>query len=126
MKEDNMFKIENDTIKVTRATKGVIELSIDDYTFNDGDTIEFRIYNKKKLNEPPVMTKEIKVTQACTSVDIELTCEDTDIGEPINKMVEYWYEIELNDEQTIIGFDDITGPKILELYPKGVEEDDQI
>ena len=121
-----MFKIENDTIKVTRATKGVIEFSIDDYTFNIGDTIEFRIYNKKKLNEPPVMTKEIKVTQACTSVDIELTCEDTDIGEPINKMVEYWYEIELNDEQTIIGFDDINGPKILELYPKGVEEDDQI
>lgn len=35
-----MFKIENDIIKVTRATKGVIEFSIDGYTFNAGDTTD--------------------------------------------------------------------------------------
>ena len=39
-------------------------------------------------------------------------------------MVEYWYEIELNDEETVIGFDK-DGAKVLNLYPKGVEKDDQ-
>mgnify|MGYP003299861862 CR=1 FL=1 len=119
-----MFEIEDDVIRASRATKGVIEFSIEGYTFNIGDTIEFKVYEKKKLHELPVKTKEIKVTQAGPSIDIELTSKDTDIGEPSNKMVEYWYEIELNDEQTVKGFDK-EGPKILELYPKGVEDDDQ-
>lgn len=119
-----MFKIVNDVFKVTRATKGVIELSLDDYTFKVGDTIEFRIYGKGQLDKPPVKTKEITVNEAGPSVDIELSCDDTNIGEPSNKKVIYWYEIELNDEMTVVGFDE-KGPKIFELYPKGVEEDDQ-
>lgn len=117
-----MFKIIDDVIHITRASEAVIELQIDDYTFSIGDTIELRIYEKNGLNKPPVKTKEIEVTQAGSSIDIELTCEDTDIGNPINKVTDYWYEIELNDKQTIIGYDE-NGAKILKLYPKGVEED---
>lgn len=119
-----MFKIIDDVIHTSRASEGVIELQIEDYTFSIGDTIELRIYEKNGLNKPPVKTKQIEVTQAGTSIDIELTCEDTDIGDPVNKVVDYWYEIELNDKQTIIGYDE-NGAKILKLYPKGVEEDDQ-
>lgn len=119
-----MFDVENDVIHVTRHTKGVIELSIPGYEFKNGDTIEMRIYEKKGLDKLPVKTIEKEVLEDGPILNIELTCEDTDIGDPDNKVVEYWYEIELNDEETIIGFDK-NGAKILNLYPKGVEKDDQ-
>ena len=119
-----MFKIENNTMHITRCNKGTIELVIPGYTFAVGDTVELRIYEKKGLDKPPIKTKEIEVTKPGASLDIHMTCEDTDIGTPDNKMVEYWYEVELNDEQTVIGFDDDTGAKILNLYPKGVEDDE--
>ena len=119
-----MFEVENNVIHVSRATKGVITLGIPGYVFNVGDTIELRIYKKKGLDELPVKNIEKTVEEAGEYIDIVLTCEDTDIGEPVNKMVEYWYEIELNDEETVIGFDK-DGAKVLNLYPKGVEKDDQ-
>ena len=44
-----MFKIEEKNIYLTRGDSAIIELSIDDYTFEAGDKIEFRVYNKKKI-----------------------------------------------------------------------------
>ena len=119
-----MFEVENDTLHVSRATSGVIEFGIPGYEFKVGDTIELRIYEKKGLDKEPVKTIEKIVEEAGPTIDIELTCKDTDIGEPANKTVEYWYEIELNDKQTVVGYDK-DGPKIFNLYPKGVEKDDQ-
>ena len=55
------------------------------------------------------------------SVEIELTSDETRIGDYINKPVTYWYEIELNpnnNSTTIIGYDD-DGPKQFKLYPEG-------
>lgn len=118
-----MFKAEGDILKVTRANAGIIDFDIPGYTFQKGDTLEFRIYKEEGLNEPPLKTKEITVQEECTSVEIPLTCEDTNIGEPANEMIVYWYEIELNDEDTNMGYDE-NGPKILQLYPKGVENND--
>ena len=118
-----MFKIDGDTIHITRGDKGVIELTIDDYTFSVGDTVELRVYAKDGLNKLPVLAKEITVTEETETIDIELTSEDTRIGEMQNKAKEYWYEIELNDNQTVVGYDE-EGAKILMLYPEGVEADD--
>lgn len=119
-----MFKVEGDTIKVSRANKGTITFSIPGYTFQKGDTLEFRVYEKEGLDQLPLKTKEIKILQDCESVDISFTTEDMNIGDPANEMIEYWYEIELNDDDTVVGYDDETGAKILELYPKGVEKND--
>lgn len=116
-----MFWIEENTIHITRGDKGTIELSIDDYTFSLGDKIELRVYRKRELEKLPVLTKVIEVLEECTSVDIELTPQDTSLGEYINKPEDYWYEVELNDNQTVIGFDE-NGSKILRLYPEGKEE----
>ena len=46
--------------------------------------------------------------------------DDMKIGEMLNKQVEYWYEIELNNDETIIGYDD-DGAKKLILYPEGAD-----
>lgn len=118
-----MFAINGDTIYLTRGDKATINLSIEDYQFKVGDSIEFRVYNKKRLDEPPVLKKEITVEEGTDSISISLTAEETKIGTALNKTVTYWYEIELNDEQTIIGFDE-NGAKELILYPEGAEDND--
>lgn len=93
---------------------------IENYTFKVGDKVEFRVYDKKALNELPVLSKTVTLTEASESVSIELTSEETKLGEILNKPKEYWYEIELNDESTVIGYDE-NGAKILNLYPEGEE-----
>lgn len=118
-----MFKIDKDTIYLTRGDKAEIELSIDNYTFQINDTIEFRIYNKSKLNEKPIFEKKFIVNSNTDTVILTLLPSETKLGDLENKPIEYWYEIELNDEQTIIGYDEKGGKK-LKLYPEGAENDD--
>lgn len=122
-----MFKIDsNKTIHITRGDIGTIEFSImngqNPYTFTEGDIVRLGVFNKKNMNSL-VFQKDVQVTGSVTKVDIELTEEDTKIGDIINKPVEYWYEIQLNPDtepQTIIGYDDL-GAKVFKLYPEGIE-----
>lgn len=118
-----MFKIENDEIHLTRGDKCIIGLSIQDYIFKQGDYILFKIYRKKELNKESVLSKKVTVDAETTEVEINLTSEETRIGEPVNRAEEYWYEIELNGEQTVVCYDE-NGPKKLILYPEGVDADD--
>jgi hypothetical protein len=118
-----MQKIEETTIKLNRGDTLNINLTIKkedetDYLFEEGDKITFSIYNKGKLNEKAVLLKEINTTPGTTSVNIYCDSEETKIGELVNKPVDYWYEIELNDEYTILGYDD-KGAKLFKLYPEG-------
>lgn len=118
-----MFKIEKDIIHITRGDKATIELSIENYAFREGDTVLFKVYNKNSMNLAPVLKKEVLAKEQSDFLNIDLTSEDTKIGEPVNKPVEYWYEIELNGNQTIIGYDEL-GAKKLKLYPEGVDIND--
>ena len=118
-----MQRIEGSTIKLNRGDVMSMRLSLkmedgSDYTFQNGDKIVFSVYNKNKMDEEAVLLKEIVVDEQSESVDINLTSEETKIGELINKPVDYWYEVELNNEYTVIGYDD-DGAKILRLYPEG-------
>lgn len=113
-----MFKITNNQIEITRGDKCTIEFSIKDFEFGLGDVVYFRVYDRNKLNEEPVIDKEIAVQESTEKVDIVLTSQDTKIGTMKNKPVEYWYEISLNDNQTVIGYDE-DGPKLFILYPEG-------
>ena len=53
-----------------------------------------------------------------TTVEINLTAQDTKKFPLKNKAMTYWYDIYLNDTQTILGFDD-DGAKKLIVYPRG-------
>lgn len=116
-----MFKITDKTIEVTRGDSMAINFSIDNYTFDVGDTVEFRVYEKKGLENDPVIEKKIEVKEQTEVVRIEVPGLETKIGDIQNKPVTYWYEIELNDNSTIIGYDE-DGAKELILYPEGAEE----
>lgn len=116
-------KIDGTTIKINRGDKLEFSLSIQtdegtQYTFQQGDKVVFSIYNKNKMNDKAVLLKEVEATPNTTSLTISCTSEETKIGDLINKQIEYWYEIELNNEYTILGYDE-EGAKKLILFPEG-------
>lgn len=119
-----MFKIENKEIHLTRGDIACIEvkaLNTDgtEYTFQVEDVIRLNVVKKKDYSSI-ALQKDVVVTEPTTSVDINLTSEDTRIGDVINEQKEYWYEIELNPDtkpQTIIGHD-ADGEKLFILYPE--------
>ena len=117
-----MIKIKNNVISINRGDKNQsFEFSIstgeENYTFQVGDVIKFGVYNKKQLDKEAVLLKEITVAEQTEILTIMFTQEETTIGDLINKPVDYWYEIQLNDN-TIIGYDE-NGAKIFRLYPEG-------
>ena len=118
-----MQKIDGTTIKLNRGDVLNLTLTLktsdnSDYTFQANDKIVFSVYNKGKMTNDAVLLKEITVSEPSESVTINLSSQETKIGDLINKPVEYWYEVELNNQYTVIGYDD-TGAKILLLYPEG-------
>lgn len=121
-----MIKIDEEkTIHLTRGDTATIVVTAqnDDgsnYEFQKGDTLRLKVMSKKKVEEI-VLTKDIIIDSNKESVEIELTSDETRIGDYINKPVTYWYEVELNpnnNSTTIIGYDD-DGPKQFKLYPEG-------
>ena len=118
-----MQKISGTTIEINRGDVLAFSLTIKQsdgtsYSFIEGDKIIFSVYNKNKMNDKAVLLKEIEATPNTTNLTITCTSEDTKIGELINKPIEYWYEIELNNEYTVLGYDE-EGAKKLILYPEG-------
>ena len=126
-----MFKIDDETklIELTRGDLAGINLSIEDYTFRANDKIQLNIYNARRMNTEPVFTKEWVVPEATETFNIQLSSNDTKFGVMKSKPIDYWYEIQLNGNQTIIGFDDEInkdskkGEKIFRLYPEGYVEE---
>jgi len=120
-----MFKIINkNQILINRGDIGIIDLTIpiskeENYEFEQGDVITFAVYNTNSYQKDPIIYKEVIVEEdGQTVVTIELDAEDTKVGPVINMPAQYWYEIQLNKEQTILGFDD-KGPKMFILFPEG-------
>lgn len=121
-----MIKIDEEkTIHLTRGDSATIVVTAqnDDgsnYEFQKGDTLRLKVMSKKKVEEI-VLTKDIIIDSNKESVEIELTSDETRIGDYINKPITYWYEVELNPDNnstTIIGYDE-NGPKQFKLYPEG-------
>lgn len=120
-----MFKIEEKTIHISRGNKATIELKVpvddDYYEFQTNDKIALKIYEQKGLNKIYLKKIITDIKQASKTVDINIKASDSEIGDLENKPIAYWYEIVLNDEQTLIGYDD-EGPKEFILYPEGYDD----
>lgn len=116
-----MFKIEDGIIHCTRGDKGNINFSCPtgdgtNYIFQNGQIIIFKVYDPKDV-ENILIQKEVTIENDCSFVLIPLTSEDTTIGEYITKKKEYAYEISINDDMTVIGYDE-DGAKPFILYPE--------
>lgn len=96
------------------------------YTFVTGDLLRLKVFVKKNCADV-VLVKDFPVSAETDSVHIYLTGDDTKIGKPISKPVDYWYEVELNplsEPQTIIGYDE-DGAKVFKLLPEGADKEDE-
>ena len=125
-----MFKIEGTTISLTRGDRCTITLKVhpkesenEEFIFHTGDKVSFGVYGKKELEKPPILFKEILVDEPTNILNICLESSDTKVGPMLNKPIEYWYEIQLNYYQTIVGYDE-SGPKLFILYPEGEVSDE--
>ena len=119
-----MLRYDGDRIEITRGDACTITIKCtsdrDDDIFHVNDKIQFAVYKKKELNKQPVLYKEVTINQDTKIVDIPLSSSDTKIGEMSNKPIDYWYEIQLNKECTLVGYDR-NGEKVLRLYPEGAD-----
>lgn len=98
----------------------------EDYVFQLDDKISFVVVEKKGYTKTEVLRKDYTLrdlgyTEPSTMPEIILTEEDTKLFDLINKAKTYWYEISLNDNTTILGFDDEGGKKLI-VYPEADED----
>ena len=92
------------------------------------DKITFTVYDKKGYTKEEKFRKEYTIsdlgyTEPTTTPEIILTAEDTRVFDVINKRKVYWYDIVLNDETTLLGFDN-TGGKQFIVYPEFIESEE--
>lgn len=125
-----MFKIDKDdktTIKVTRGDKGSIRvvkrIKTEDGTseyepFYAGDEVIFSLKSNFGDNDV-ILRKTVRVTEDTNSVTFDFSRDDTTIEDLIGAPIKYQYDISINGDMTILGYDDETGAKYLVLYPEG-------
>ena len=115
-----MFKIVNNTFHVTRGDSGVITVKFKDgSTLPEGADVTFAVYRKNELDAEPVLFVRKSISSGETSVILLINSSDTfDIENPENGREEYWYELKIGPDNTVLGYDE-NGPKIFYLYPSG-------
>jgi hypothetical protein len=124
IKESNNMKInENKTIEINRGDRGTIVLKNKNGNFKVGDVLKFSILRKKDYNIV-VFQKRYVISEESNTFNIGLTSEDTRIGDIISKPVTYWYEIEYNGDNTILGYDS-KGAKKFILYPEAPNKEEE-
>lgn len=116
-----MLRIKNKNIYVNRGDAVNIQLACNNANFEPGNYVKFYIMTENDC-EDVLLTKTFNVTELTNTVDITLTSTETrSIGEAFKTGYKtYWYEVELNGENTLVGYDD-NGPKLFILYPEATE-----
>ena len=121
---DNMTK----KLEITRGDTLSLRLTAnlktgEEYIFKQGSIISFKITKPKEQNKI-IFEKSIEVDKDTNYVFLELTSNETKIGELNNEPISYWYEISLTDlndfVQTIIGYNE-NGPTLFILNPEAEE-----
>ena len=116
-----MLRIDKGNIYLTRGDILNLDVSITDsednpYTFTTSDILVFSV-KENYTDTTPLLRKNVTFDEETTVATIELTKEDTSIGDLINRPAKYVYDISLNGDQTVIGYDE-KGKKLFVLYPE--------
>lgn len=125
-----MFKIDAEdktTIKCTRGDKGniLVKKRKKDGSYEPfyPDDVVILSIKENFGDEEPLLRKKVKVTDKQDSVTFTLTKEDTKFGDLIASPIKLQYDISINDDMTILGYDDETGAKYFVLYPEGSSDE---
>lgn len=90
------------------------------YEFQAGDKISFVVMKKRGYTKQEILRKEFILEEATQAPEIVLTAEDTKNFELSNRPITYWYEITVNENMTVIGYDDEGASKLI-AYPESGE-----
>lgn len=103
-----MFKIIDKTIYCTRGDRVTINVKLkDDNIFNIGDRLKFSIVERKDYNKV-YFQKEFVILEEKNNFYMTLSEDDTRFYDVISKQKEFWYEIEYNGNNTVIGYEEYT------------------
>ena len=116
-----MYKVIDKNIYLNRGEKLSISVVNNSEPFKANDILKFSICKQGDYSTV-VFQKEFTVDEEASEVVLSFTAAETKIGEPIKSGEKtYWYEIELNDDQTLLGWDQ-NGPKLFVLWPEATTE----
>lgn len=92
------------------------------YEFQLDDKISFVVmpkkgYTKEETFRVDYTIRDLGYTKPTTTPEIVLTSRETKEFELLNKKKEYWYSITLNDDTTILGFDEDGAKKVI-VFPE--------
>lgn len=121
-----MFKIDsNYNMHLNRGDQCIIRLTNTDSTFQIGDTLAFSVMKKGNAGDI-IFQKFFTIDEECQTFDIVLTSEETRLGNIIKSgTVVYWYEIEYNGINTLVGYW-TDGPKEFILYPEAAYQEGSV
>lgn len=111
------------TLIHNRGSKGAIKLVASNTstgTFKANDEIKFSIVTEDDYGDV-VFQKKFIIPEDCTEFFLTFTNEEMRIGEIISDKVTYYYEIELNNDTTLLGAGR-KGHKKFILYPEAVNQ----
>lgn len=116
-----MMRIDNDNnIYITSGDKATIDIQIplDDgfYEFQTTDILYFTV-KKQYSDTQPVLRKILTFSEPTTTATFYLTSSDTNLSSLSNLPVQYVYDVSINEDQTIIGYDE-NGAKCFVVYPE--------
>lgn len=112
-----MYRIINKNIFLNRGDKITIRVANKTDVFRVGEYLKFYVCQEGNYNNV-LLEKRVDIDENTDIVDISLTSTETRIGDPLKTGSKtYWYEIELDGNTTLVGYDG-NGPKLFVLYPE--------
>jgi hypothetical protein len=114
-----MFKFKNNAFHVTRGDSGTISIAYEDGSLLPSSTICFRVYEKDGFDSDPIINIEESLSGNAQFHSLYIDSSQTmKFENPIGDKDEYWYELKLGPDKTVLGYDE-TGAKIFYVYPTG-------
>lgn len=110
------FNKEDKSIEINRGATGTLKVTNTKGSFSIGDKLKFSIVERGNYNNV-LFQKEYEITEESNIAYIQLKSEDTRFCDVISKEEIFWYELELNDSQTLIGYDSEKAKNFI-LYPE--------
>jgi len=121
-----MFIIDDKyNMHLNRGDRAIIRLTNTDSTFVAGDRLVFSVMKKNNAGDI-VFQKIFDVEEDAQTFDMILLPEETRLGPVIRTgTVTYWYEIEYNGMNTLVGYF-TDGPKEFILYPEAAYQEGSV
>ena len=118
-----MKKDAKNTITHNRGDKGAIRLVNKNGMFKKDDKFTFSIVKKGNYSDV-VFQKTFIVDEDCEIFYLTFTNEEMRFSDIISVKTTFWYEIDMNDDTTVIGHEE-NGDKLFILYPEAAKKKEE-